>query len=156
MHSSEDECMHSKREKGKEKKRLLPPESIFYKYTSSDFSVHVFREKKNNKTTRILKPVIQSHGVQILRDNKNNWSICFTNINLGKLQLSIHFFQFVRQRSTGVEIPPCPESRSRYKLQIQELATSPSISVSVIRSVTTGQIHHICWQSPPDPFTAFC
>lgn len=51
---------------------------------------------------------------------------------------------------------PCPKSRSRYKLQIQELATSPSISVSVIRSVTTGQIHHICWQSPPDPFTAFC
>lgn len=71
MHSSEDECMHSKREKGKEKKRLLPLESIFYKYTSSDFSVHVLREK-NNKTTRILKPVIQSHGVQILRDNKNN------------------------------------------------------------------------------------
>lgn len=51
---------------------------------------------------------------------------------------------------------PCPKSRSRYKLQIQELATSPSISVSVIRSVTTGQIHHIWWQSPPDPFTAFC
>lgn len=144
------------REKRGKKKRGYYHLSQYFTNTHLQTFQFMYLGKKNNKTTRILKPVIQSHGVQILRDNKNNWSICFTNINLGKLQLSIHFFQFVRQRSTGVEIPPCPESRSRYKLQIQELATSPSISVSVIRSVTTGQIHHIWWQSPPDPFTAFC
>lgn len=144
------------REKRGKKKRGYYHLSQYFTNTHLQTFQFMYLGKKNNKTTRILKPVIQSHRVQILRDNKNNWSICFTNINLGKLQLSIHFFQFVRQRSTGVEIPPCPESRSRYKLQIQELATSPSISVSVIRSVTTGQIHHICWQSPPDPFTAFC
>lgn len=144
------------REKRGKKKRGYYHLSQYFTNTHLQTFQFMYLGKKNNKTTRILKPVIQSHRVQILRDNKNNWSICFTNINLGKLQLSIHFFQFVRQRSTGVEIPPCPESRSRYKLQIQELATSPSISVSVIRSVTTGQIHHIWWQSPPDPFTAFC
>jgi len=64
--------MHAQQERKGERKKKRPLESIFYKYTSSDFSVHVFREKKNNKTTRILKPVIQSHRVQILRDNKNN------------------------------------------------------------------------------------
>lgn len=132
------------REKRGKKKRGYYHLSQYFTNTHLQTFQFMYLGKKNNKTTRILKPVIQSHGVQILRDNRNNGSICFTNINLGKLQLSIHFFQFVRQRSTGVEIPPCPESRSRYKLQIQELATSPSISVSVIRSVTTGQIHHIC------------
>lgn len=131
------------REKRGKKKRSYYHLSQYFTNTHLQTFQFMYLGKKTNKTTRILKPVIQSHGVQILRDNRNNGSICFTNINLGKLQLSIHFFQFVRQRSTGVEIPPCPESRSRYKLQIQKLATSPSISVSVIRSVTTGQIHHI-------------
>lgn len=153
--------MHAQQERKGERKKKRPLESIFYKYTSSDFSVHVFREKKTTKQHAYLSLWFKVTEYRFLGTTKI--TEVFVLLTLTWVSFS---YQFIFSNLSGREAQvlilcpsqdtPCPKSRSRYKLQIQELATSPSISVSVIRSVTTGQIHHIWWQSPPDPFTAFC
>lgn len=60
------------REKRGKKKRGYYHLSQYFTNTHLQTFQFMYLGKKNNKTTRILKPVIQSHGVQILRDNKNN------------------------------------------------------------------------------------
>lgn len=160
MHSSEDECMHSKREKGKEKKRGHLSQ-YFTNTHLQTFQFMYLGKKKTTKQHAYLSLWFKVTEYRFLGTTKI--TEVFVLLTLNWVSFS---YQFIFSNLSGREAQalilcasqdtPCPKSRSRYKLQIQELATSPSISVSVIRSVTTGQIHHIWWQSPPDPFTAFC